>query len=389
MAGGENAARFANFTNTKMKNHSNLIMAVTMAAILCFPFAAAAQDDASPADVFWNNLKGLCGKAFAGEVLNAPENDTTFKGRELKMHVRQCETDRIKIPFVVGDNLSRTWILTKKGDRIELRHDHRNDDGSPDTVTMYGGWTTSAGMANRQMFPADAETVKNLPRAGTNVWWIELVPGEHYTYSVRRVESDQRISVRFDLKNEIEPPPAPWGWADSGLDTFWNQLRTLCGKAFEGVVETDTSNSPDFAGKRLVMHVRSCEENRIRIPFFVGDDRSRTWVLTRKGDRIELKHDHRQKDGTPDKVTMYGGTSNNAGEAIRQFFPADEETTRVVDAPPGDAPTAAANIWWIELVPGSHYSYNLRRLGRGRLFTVKFDLTKEIEAPPAPWGWKD
>lgn len=175
----------------------------------------------------------------------------------------------------------------------------------------------------------------------------------------------------------------------SPVDTFWGNLQKLCGKAFSGTVEADTSNSPDFAGKSLVMHVRSCEKNRIRIPFFVGDDRSRTWVLTRKGDRIQLKHDHRHEDGKPDKVTMYGGWSTNAGEGIRQFFPADEQTTKVVEPPSGDAPSAAANIWWIELVSGQHYSYNLRRLGRGRLFTVKFDLTKEIEAPPAPWGWTD
>lgn len=137
------------------------------------------------------------------------------------------------------------------------------------------------------------------------------------------------------------------------------------------------------------MHVRSCEKNRIRIPFFVGDDRSRTWVLTRKKDRLTLKHDHRHEDGKPDKVTMYGGTSINAGEAIRQFFPADEQTTKVVDPPTGDAPSAAANVWWIELVSGEHYSYNLRRLGRDRLFTVKVDLKNEVAAPRAPWGWKD
>jgi hypothetical protein len=175
----------------------------------------------------------------------------------------------------------------------------------------------------------------------------------------------------------------------SPVDTFWGNLQKLCGKAYSGTIVADTSNSPDFAGKALVMHVRSCEKNRIRIPFFVGDDRSRTWVLTRKTDRIELKHGHRHEDGKPDKVTMYGGTTSNAGEAIRQFFPADERTTKVVDAPAGDAPSAAANIWWIELVSGEHYSYNLRRLGRGRLFTVKFDLKNEIAAPPPPWGWKD
>ena len=173
------------------------------------------------------------------------------------------------------------------------------------------------------------------------------------------------------------------------LDKFWGELNKLCDKAFAGAIAEDSSPSPDFTGKALVMHVRSCEKDRIRIPFFVGDDRSRTWVLTRKGDRLELKHDHRHEDGKPDKVTMYGGTTTSPGEAIRQFFPADEETTRVVDPPTDDAPSAAANIWWIELVPGSHYSYNLRRLGRGRIFTVKFDLTKEIDAPAAPWGWVD
>jgi hypothetical protein len=170
---------------------------------------------------------------------------------------------------------------------------------------------------------------------------------------------------------------------------FWRELQKLCGKAFAGSIAADTSPSPDFTGKAMVMHVRSCEPDRIRIPFMVGENRSRTWVLTRKGDRIELKHDHRHEDGTSDKVTMYGGTTTNAGESTRQFFPADEETTRVVAAPQGRVPSAAANVWWIELVPGEFFSYNLRRLGGDRLFTVKFDLSKEIKAPPAPWGWKD
>ena len=175
----------------------------------------------------------------------------------------------------------------------------------------------------------------------------------------------------------------------SPVDAFWGNLQKLCGKAYSGTIAADTSNSPDFAGKALVMHVRSCEKNRIHIPFFVGDDRSRTWVLTRKKDRIELKHDHRHEDGKPDKVTMYGGTTNNSGMATRQFFPADEETVRVVNQPAGNAPTAAANIWWIELIPGEYYTYNLRRLASNRLFTVKFDLTKPVPEPPAPWGWKD
>lgn len=179
------------------------------------------------------------------------------------------------------------------------------------------------------------------------------------------------------------------GQSESNADKFWKNLQSLCGKAFAGTIAADTSNSPDFAGKPLVMHVRSCEKDRIRIPFFVGDDRSRTWVLTRKSGRIELKHDHRHEDGKPDKVTMYGGTSNNPGEPTRQFFPADEETVNVVNPPAGNAPSAAANIWWIEAVPGEFFSYNLRRLASDRLFSVKFDVTKPIKAPAPPWGWVD
>ncbi len=177
--------------------------------------------------------------------------------------------------------------------------------------------------------------------------------------------------------------------AQPGAEAFWNELAKLCGKAFAGSIAVDTSNSPDFAGKAMVMHVRSCEKDRIRIPFFVGEDRSRTWVLTRKSGRIELKHDHRHKDGKPDAVTMYGGISTNSGMATRQFFPADEETVKVVAPPAGNAPSAAANVWWIDLVPGEHFTYNLRRLGSDRLFSVKFDIKTAVKTPEPPWGWKN
>jgi hypothetical protein len=130
------------------------------------------------------------------------------------------------------------------------------------------------------------------------------------------------------------------------------------------------------------MHVRTCEKDRIRIPFFVGEDKSRTWVLTRQNDRILLKHDHRHEDGKPDAVTMYGGLTTNEGSATRQMFPADQETVKVIAA-------AASNVWWIDLMPNEFFSYNLRRMGTDRFFSIKFDLKKEIPAPSAPWGWKD
>jgi hypothetical protein len=163
---------------------------------------------------------------------------------------------------------------------------------------------------------------------------------------------------------------------------FWAELQKLCGKSFGGTLVSAPENDTDFTGKTLVMHVRSCEKNRIRIPFFVGEDRSRTWVLTRRNDRILLKHDHRHEDGKPDKITMYGGLTTNRGSATRQVFPADQETVDIL-------PAAATNAWWIDLVPGEFYTYNLRRMGTDRFFSVKFDLTKEVKTPEAPWGWKD
>ena len=66
----------------------------------------------------------------------APEGATGFVGKALVMHVRDCRAERIRIPFMVGDNRSRTWVLTRQGDRIELKHDHRHEDGSADTVTQ-------------------------------------------------------------------------------------------------------------------------------------------------------------------------------------------------------------------------------------------------------------
>ena len=181
--------------------------------IACSAITVNAQGE--PANVvFWNELQKLCGKAFIGTVIAAPADDPTFKDKTLVMHVRSCEKDRIRIPFVVGADRSRTWILTQRENRILLKHDHRHEDGTPDKVTMYGGLTTSVGMATRQMFPADQETVDTIPAAATNVWWIDLVPGEHFTYNLRRLGSERYFSIKFDLKSAIKAPEAPWGWKD-------------------------------------------------------------------------------------------------------------------------------------------------------------------------------
>jgi len=160
---------------------------------------------------------------------------------------------------------------------------------------------------------------------------------------------------------------------------FWENLKALKGKAFEGQLMSTPAND-DFAGKKLVMHVLFADDETILIPFNVGDNRSRTWILKYKNGRIELKHDHRHEDGSHDKQTMYGGTSTNSGTSNMQVFPADQETVSVI-------PAAFSNAWWIT-VDSTVYTYNLRRLGTERVFTVSFDLTKEVEIPKPSWGWE-
>ena len=165
-------------------------------------------------EIFWQSLQGICGKTFKGTVVSAPLNDTTFKGKTLLMHVRSCEPSRIRIPFFVGEDRSRTWVFVKTDMQLSLKHDHRHKDGSADSITQYGGRTANSGMATLQMFPADQETSNLLPPAATNVWWIELVPGEYFTYNLRRMGTDRLFSIRFDLKNPENSPEPPWGWKE-------------------------------------------------------------------------------------------------------------------------------------------------------------------------------
>lgn len=154
-------------------------------------------------------------------------------------------------------------------------------------------------------------------------------------------------------------------------EAFFENLGRLCGQRFEGrAVHSATENDPMLAA-RLVMHVETCTAHEIRIPFRVGEDRSRTWVLTRSDDALLLKHDHRHADGTPDEITMYGGWARADGTALRQSFPADEATAAML-------PAAATNVWTLELEPGRRFVYDLTRHGLPR-FRAEFDLSRRVE----------
>lgn len=166
----------------------------------------------------------------------------------------------------------------------------------------------------------------------------------------------------------------------SGAQQFWDELSKHCGKAYEGKLAPHVTNDA-FSGKTLTMFIRTCDNGTITIPFYVGEDKSRTWVLTLENDRVKLKHDHRHEDGSEDKITQYGGTSTNSGSPNLQFFPADTETAELIGY-------AATNVWWITIDENT-FSYNLKRIGTDNpAFNVIFDLSQPVEAPGTQWGWE-
>jgi hypothetical protein len=171
--------------------------------------AQTVQDD------FFADLASHCGKAFVGKVVSNDSADKAMSEQRLVMHVRECSDTELKVPFHVGDDSSRTWVITKTTGGLRLKHDHRHKDGSPDAVTFYGGDTPAGflGSAIAQSFPVDAESIENfmangLDKSVTNVWHLYLSP-EIFTYRLSR--DDREFRVDFDLTNPVEVPAAPWG----------------------------------------------------------------------------------------------------------------------------------------------------------------------------------
>jgi hypothetical protein len=193
-----------------MKSSSARCIAIVLTVILwgCGGDEAEQPVAMSPQDAFFAQLESMCGQAFAGEATLA-SGDGFDEG--MVMHVRRCSPDEIQIPLHVGENRSRTWIVTRTADGLRLKHDHRLPDGSDDPVTQYGGDTQSAGTPTSQSFHADAYTAELIPEAETNIWSMTIQPGVGFVYHLTR-HGEPRATFTFDLREEVEAPPAPWGY---------------------------------------------------------------------------------------------------------------------------------------------------------------------------------
>lgn len=170
------------------------------------------------------------------------------------------------------------------------------------------------------------------------------------------------------------PGLAPGEAADPQA-AFMARLNALCGQRFEGRVVTDDPADAAFRDNRLLMHVRDCSADEVGIPFAVGEDRSRRWVVTRTGRGLRLKHDHRDPEGVIHGYHMYGGDTAGPGTAGRQEFPVDRESIDQFVA--GGATVSTTNVWAVEVHPGRMFAYELRR-PEGRFMRVEFDLTRPV-----------
>ena len=202
--------------NNSMQARSTIQRSILILVAALLAACASTAETRSPQTAFLANLKALCGQAFEGKVVSTDKADATMAKERLVMHVRDCSDEGVRVPFHVGDNRSRTWVITRTATGLRLKHDHRHEDGSEDKVTQYGGDTANEGTAQRQEFPVDAYSIamferENLKVSVTNIWAMEITP-TRFAYELRR--ANRFFRVEFDTTRAIAAPPPPWGAAN-------------------------------------------------------------------------------------------------------------------------------------------------------------------------------
>ena len=186
-----------------------------MAVLSLTGCATLETETGAPETAFFERLNGLCnGQAYAGTLVSNDAADADFKGADMRMGPAICDGDLIRIPFVVGEDRSRTWEVTQTENGIRLKHDHRHKDGTEDVLTQYGGDSDASGNIGQQDFPADAETKalfirENIEVSTQNTWSLEIEPNELFVYQMRRPE--RLFRVEFDLTRPVEAPLPTWG----------------------------------------------------------------------------------------------------------------------------------------------------------------------------------
>jgi hypothetical protein len=153
---------------------------------------------------FFNNLKTLCGLSFSGRQIFMAEGRESWEDRTMIMYVDLCDDDAILIPFHLDEDKSRTWMFLNEEGQLRFRHDHRHEDGTPEDITMYGGYSDpERATAFYQVFPADEYTIELIPRSIASEWVVELkYEMTVFSYQLHH-EGELIFQADFDLRSPL------------------------------------------------------------------------------------------------------------------------------------------------------------------------------------------
>ncbi|MCP1726521.1 hypothetical protein J2T60_000486 [Natronospira proteinivora] len=165
----------------------------------------------APGQAFWSAIQPHCGQAYEGQLVSGREGDDGFRDQTVIVHIKHCEDSRLLIPLHVGDDHSRTWVLERHAWGVSLKHEHRDPDGSPQTVSRYGGLARPPADGYTLRFPVDDETLAMLPNSVGGFWTLST-EDDTLHYQVEREGREGVFHLTFDLSESVEPPEAPWGW---------------------------------------------------------------------------------------------------------------------------------------------------------------------------------
>ena len=189
-----------------MKKPEKILLLKLSIAALLFTITviptATAEERAYGPEGFFANLSELCGNSYNGDIVYPSSPPDGFEG-QLVAHFSNCGDDYINIPFHVGENESRTWILSLTDAGLLFKHDHRHPDGTPEELTNYGGWAEGGPSSMVQRFPADDETIAMRDNLRSHIWVFEISDDfSRLSYSLYLYEN-LYFRADFDLNNPL------------------------------------------------------------------------------------------------------------------------------------------------------------------------------------------
>ena len=179
--------------------------------------ACQTSETPNPQHVFFDRFLAYCGQSFAAHIVE-DDQPSDACNQPLVVHIRDCETDTLRMPLHVGEDRSRTWVLQRTEKGLNFQHIHLHQDGSVDAVSPYGGHTAENGTDSLQSFPVDAASKTLFEENGLavstqNTWRLGFPSADTMSYELTR--PNRSFIVHVDLSQPIAEPPPAWGYLPS------------------------------------------------------------------------------------------------------------------------------------------------------------------------------